>query len=73
MDAKKVRPHGLRSLFARTFYNAAKDIVKLADILGHSDVKTTRIYVMETGAEHRRIINSLGLVKYYGTKILIIS
>ena len=67
VDASKVRPHGLRSLFARTFYNAAKDIVKLADILGHSDVKTTRIYVMETGTEHRRIINSLDLVKYYGT------
>jgi integrase len=62
VEAKKVRPHALRSLFARTFYNKTKDIAKLADILGHSDTKTTRSYVMETCAEHRRLIEDLGLV-----------
>lgn len=51
---KKVFPHNFRHLFARVFYNATKDIVKLADILGHSSINTTRIYTMETGAEHRR-------------------
>ena len=68
VDGRKVRPHGLRSLFARTYYRATKDIAKLADIMGHSDLRTTRIYIMETDAEHRRAINSLGLVKhFYGT------
>ena len=64
VEDQKARPHGLRSLFARTYYRATKDIAKLADILGHGDIGTTRIYVMETDAEHRRIIESLGLVKH---------
>ena len=63
VEPSKVYPHNLRHLFARTFYAKEKDIMKLADSLGHSDVNTTRIYVMGTGAEHRRIIESLGLVK----------
>ena len=54
--------HCLRHLFARTFYMKHRDIVKLADILGHSDVRTTRIYVMESGDEHRRRVDCLGLV-----------
>ncbi len=60
--ASKVFPHNLRKLFARTFYSMEKDIAKLADILGHSSVNTTRIYIMTTGAEHRRKIENLGLV-----------
>ena len=58
----KVFPHNLRKLFARTFYGIEKDIAKLADILGHSSIDTTRIYIMSTGAEHRRKIERLGLV-----------
>ena len=58
----KVFPHNLRKLFARTFYNIEKDIAKLADILGHSSINTTRIYIMTTGTEHRRKIERLGLV-----------
>lgn len=58
----KVFPHNLRKLFARTFYGVEKDIAKLADILGHSSINTTRIYIMTTGVEHRRKIERLGLV-----------
>lgn len=58
----KVFPHNLRKLFARTFYGIEKDIAKLADILGHSSINTTRIYIMTTGTEHRRKIECLGLV-----------
>lgn len=62
VNPAKVFPHNLRKLFARTFYKAEKDIAKLADILGHSSIDTTRIYIMSTGAEHRRRIEQLGLV-----------
>lgn len=58
----KVFPHNLRKLFARTFYGIEKDIAKLADILGHGSINTTRIYIMGTGVEHRRKIDRLGLV-----------
>ncbi len=58
----KVFPHNLRKLFARTFYGIEKDIAKLADILGHSSIDTTRIYIMTTGTEHRRKIERLGLI-----------
>lgn len=58
----KVFPHNLRKLFARTFYGIEKDIAKLADLLGHSNINTTRIYIMSTGVEHRRKIERLGLV-----------
>ncbi len=58
----KVFPHNLRKLFARTFYNIEKDIAKLADILGHSSIDTTRIYIVTTGREHRRKIEKMGLV-----------
>ena len=58
----KVFPHNLRKLFARTFYSIEKDIAKLADILGHSTIDTTRIYIMSSGNEHRRKIERLGLV-----------
>lgn len=62
VKASKVFPHNLRKLFARTFYGIEKDIAKLADILGHSNIETTRIYIMTTGVEHRRKIERLGLV-----------
>lgn len=58
----KVFPHNLRHLFARTFYSQQKDIVRLADLLGHSSVNTTRIYTIESGNKHKRIIQRLGLV-----------
>ncbi len=62
VDEKKVFPHNLRHLFARTFYTLQKDIVRLADILGHASINTTRIYTMETGDIHRRKIQKLGLL-----------
>ncbi|MBE6940838.1 MAG: integrase [Ruminococcaceae bacterium] len=62
VQPSKVFPHNLRKLFARTFYGIEKDIAKLADILGHSSISTTRIYIMTTGREHRRKIERLGLV-----------
>ena len=63
VDKNKVFPHNLRHLFARTYYSLQKDIVRLADILGHSSVNTTRIYTMETGEVHRRQIQKLGLLR----------
>jgi len=62
VNPSKVFPHNLRKLFARTFYGIEKDIAKLADILGHSSINTTRIYIMTTGTEHCRKIERLGLV-----------
>ncbi len=59
----KVFPHNLRHLFARTYYSLQKDIVRLADILGHSSVNTTRIYTMETGEVYKRHIEKLGLLR----------
>ncbi|MBQ9132345.1 MAG: tyrosine-type recombinase/integrase [Clostridia bacterium] len=63
VSAQKVFPHNLRHLFARTYYHIQKDIVRLADILGHTSVNTTRIYTMETGEIHRRQIQKLGLLR----------
>lgn len=62
VDEKKVFPHNLRHLFARCFYSVDKDIAKLADILGHSSINTTRIYIITSGTEHRRRLDALGLV-----------
>lgn len=59
---QKVFPHNLRRLFARTFYFIEKDIVKLADILGHSSVNTTRIYIISTGTEHRRRMEKMHMI-----------
>ena len=58
----KVFPHNLRHLFARTFYRVYKDVARLADLLGHSSIETTRIYLISTGAEHARQIERLGLI-----------
>ena len=63
VDKEKVFPHNLRHLFARTYYSIQKDIVRLADILGHSSVNTTHIYTMETGDIHRKQIQKLGLFR----------
>lgn len=62
VNPKKVFPRNLRKLFARTFYGIQKDIAKLADVLGHSSIETTRIYIMTTGREHRKQIERMGLV-----------
>ena len=62
VKSSKVFPHNLRKLFARTFYGIEKDIAKLADILGHGSIETTRIYIMTTGIEHRRKIEKMGLI-----------
>lgn len=58
----KVFPHNLRHLFARTFYGIEKDIAKLADILGHSSINTTRIYIITTGVEHKRKMENMHLI-----------
>ena len=58
----RVFPHNFRHLFAQTFYRATRDIAKLADVLGHSSIETTRIYLISTGAEHQRQLERLGLV-----------
>ena len=58
----KVFPHNLRHLFARIFYKACKDVAKLADVLGHSSIETTRIYLISTGAEHAKMLEKLRLV-----------
>ncbi|MBQ0037241.1 MAG: tyrosine-type recombinase/integrase [Clostridiales bacterium] len=62
VDPRKVFPHNLRHLFARIFYGLEKDIVRLADVLGHSSVNTTRIYIISTGAEHRQCMEQMRLV-----------
>ncbi|MBD5393931.1 MAG: tyrosine-type recombinase/integrase [Lachnospiraceae bacterium] len=59
VEPTKVFPHNLRHLFATSFYKVCKDIVKLADVLGHSSVETTRIYLMTTGSEHEKQLNRL--------------
>ena len=60
--ATKVFPHNLRKLFARCFYSLNRDIAKLADVLGHGSIETTRIYIMTSGREHQKQIERLGLL-----------
>lgn len=62
VEPSKVFPHNLRHLFATAFYRAYKDIVRLADLLGHSSIETTRIYLVTSGLEHARQVERLGLV-----------
>ncbi|MBR0282006.1 MAG: tyrosine-type recombinase/integrase [Oscillibacter sp.] len=62
VEAHKVFPHNFRHLFAVSYYRMAKDVAKLADLLGHASIDTTRIYIMESGAEHERQMEKLGLV-----------
>ena len=62
VNSQKVFPHNLRHLFARVFYGIEKDIAKLADLLGHSSINTTRIYIISTGSEHRQRMEGMRLV-----------
>ena len=62
VNPQKVFPHNLRHLFARVFYGIENDIAKLADILGHSSINTTRIYIISTGTEHRRRMENMHLI-----------
>ena len=62
VERTKAFPHNLRSLFARSFYGSCHDVVRLADVLGHSSIETTRIYLMSTGKEYLRQLDKLGLV-----------
>lgn len=62
VEPGKVFPHNLRHLFARVFYNIRKDIARLADILGHSSISTTRIYIISTGTEHRKCMENMHLI-----------
>ena len=62
VEPSKVFPHNLRHLFAVTFYRVCRDIVKLADVMGHSSIETTRIYLMTTEKEHQRQLDRLRLV-----------
>ena len=62
VSPSKVFPHNLRHLFARTFYRVCRDVARLADVLGHSSIETTRIYLISTGAEHARTLDRLRLV-----------
>ena len=62
VEPSKVFPHNLRHLFATLFYRVCRDIVKMADVLGHSSIETTRIYLISTGTEHARCLDRLGLV-----------
>lgn len=62
VEKNKVFPHNLRSLFAWSFYGVCRDVVRLADVLGHSSIETTRIYLMSTGREYLRQLDQLGLV-----------
>ena len=62
VNPKKVFPHNLRHLFARVFYGIEKDIANLADILGHSSIDTTRIYIISTGTEHRKRMENMRLI-----------
>lgn len=62
VSPSKVFPHNLRHLFARTFYGIEKDIAKLADLLGHTSIDTTRIYIVTTGAEHKKKMEHMRLI-----------
>ena len=62
VEERKVFPHNLRHLFARTFYRLEKDLSKLADVLGHSSLETTRIYIMESTQAHERLLNRMCLL-----------
>ena len=62
VEPSKVFPHNLRHLFARTFYKVCRDVAKLADVLGHSSLETTRLYLISTGQEHARTLERLHLL-----------
>ena len=62
VEPTKVFPHNLRHLFARTFYKACRDIVRLADVLGHSSIETTRLYLITTATQLEKQLDGLGLM-----------
>ena len=62
--ASKVFPHNLRRLFAHTFYKVYKDVARLAEVLGHSSIETTRIYLISTGVERTKRMERLGLISW---------
>ena len=62
VEPSKVFPHNLRHLFAKSFYHISRDIAKLADVLGHSSIETTRIYLRSSGEEHARLLDRLHLL-----------
>lgn len=62
VNPEKVFPHNLRHLFARVFYGLERDIAKLADVLGHSSIETTRIYIISSGSEHRKLMETMRLI-----------
>lgn len=62
VEKEKVFPHNLRHLFAKCFYELEKDIAKLADVLGHSNIDTTRIYIRSTGKEHKRQLDMMKMI-----------
>ena len=62
ISKEKIYPHNLRHLFARSFYEVDKDLAKLADVLGHSNINTTRIYTISSGSEHRKNLEKMELV-----------
>lgn len=62
VEGTKIFPHNLRHLFARCFYDATRDVAKLADVLGHSSIETTRIYLLSTGTEHAKVLEKLQLI-----------
>ena len=62
VEPSKVFPHNLRHLFARAFYRVSRDVARLADVLGHSSIETTRVYLVTTGAEHARTLERLRLI-----------
>lgn len=66
VEPEKVFPHNLRHLFARTYYSQEKDLLRLSDILGHSSINTTRIYTMESGGNHIRQLENMGLMVEMG-------
>ncbi len=62
VESTKVFPHNLRHLFAAAFYEICKDIVKLADVLGHSSIETTRIYLLTAGEEHAKYLEKMRMI-----------
>lgn len=62
VDRNKVFPHNLRHLFARCFYAVERNLAHLADVLGHSRIETTRIYVAVSAASHERVLEQMRLV-----------
>ncbi|CAK7045173.1 MAG: Tyrosine recombinase XerD [Bacteroides rodentium] len=69
INPQKIFPHNLRHLFARVYYSQERDLLRLSDILGHSSVNITRIYTMESGENHVRQLERMGLlIEHYNRR-----